>query len=100
MQIPRFHDGFPKEKEEKEDDEENECTFHHVRQIDREWEGWVGSVEENLRSIEGIPHDQQRHGVDTHDGKENPCLVGKPSPADDGDQYLEELESIDGQNTI
>ena len=57
-------------------------------------------MEENLRPVQRIPHEQQGNGVDAHDGEKHPCLVGKPSPADDGDQHLEELEAVDGQDAV
>ena len=100
VQIPRLDHGFPEEKQEEEDDEENKRPFHHVRQVKRKREIWIGSMEENLRPIQRIPHEQQGNGVDAHDGEEHPCLVGKPSPADDGDQHLEELEAVDGQDAV
>ena len=100
VQIPRLNDGFPKEKEEEEDDEENKRPLHHVCEVEGKREIWIGSMEENLCSIQCIPHEQQGNGVDAHDGKQHPCLVGKPSPADDGDQHLEELETVDGQDAV
>mgnify|MGYP006240060569 CR=1 FL=1 len=38
--------------------------------------------------------------MNPHDGKQHQSLVGKPAPAYDGNEHLEELETVDGQDSI
>ena len=98
VQVSRLDDRFPKKEQEKQNDEEEQRTLHHLREFETDGKGWVVSVKHDLGCHHAVPHDEQRDGVNPHHREEHPCLVGKPPPTNHGNEHLEELETVDGHN--
>ena len=100
VQISGFNHGLPEEEQEEKHDEHNERPLHHVRQIQAHGKRWVLLMKKNLGTHQTVPHHQERYGVNSHDGKQHPGLVGKPAPADQRDHDLEKLEAVDGKDAV